>query len=38
MRYVFAELKDLRALAAAQPRTDAFARHLPMDRVTGVHL
>jgi len=38
MLFVFAELKDLRALAAAQPRTDAFARHLPMDRVTGVHL
>jgi trans-2,3-dihydro-3-hydroxyanthranilate isomerase len=38
MRFVFAELKDLRALAAAKPRTDAFARHLPMDRVTGVHL
>lgn len=38
MRFVFAELKDLRALAAAQPRTDAFARHLPMNRVTGVHL
>ncbi|MGB9390164.1 MAG: PhzF family phenazine biosynthesis protein [Xanthobacteraceae bacterium] len=38
MSFVFAELKDLRALAAAQPRTDAFARHLPMDRVTGVHL
>jgi trans-2,3-dihydro-3-hydroxyanthranilate isomerase len=38
MRFVFAELKDLRALAAAQPRTDAFARHLPMERATGVHL
>jgi len=38
LRFVFAELKDLRALASAQPRTDAFARHLPMDRVTGVHL
>jgi trans-2,3-dihydro-3-hydroxyanthranilate isomerase len=38
MRFVFAELKDLRALADAQPRTDVFARHLPMDRVTGVHL
>jgi trans-2,3-dihydro-3-hydroxyanthranilate isomerase len=38
MRFVFAELKDLRALAAAQPRTDAFARDLPMGRVTGVHL
>jgi trans-2,3-dihydro-3-hydroxyanthranilate isomerase len=25
-------------LAAAPPRTDVFARHLPMDRVTGVHL
>jgi len=36
MSFVFAGLKDLRALAAAQPRT--FARHLPMDRVTGVHL
>jgi trans-2,3-dihydro-3-hydroxyanthranilate isomerase len=38
MRFVFAELNDLRALAAAQPRSDAFVRHLPMDRVTGVHL
>src|SRR6266516_4071826 len=38
MSFVFAQLKDLRALAAAQPRTDAFARHLPMDRVTGIHL
>jgi trans-2,3-dihydro-3-hydroxyanthranilate isomerase len=38
MRFVFAELKNLRALAAAQPRTDAVARHLPMDRVTGIHL
>jgi trans-2,3-dihydro-3-hydroxyanthranilate isomerase len=38
MRFVFAELKDIEALAAAQPRTDVFARHLPMNRVTGVHL
>jgi trans-2,3-dihydro-3-hydroxyanthranilate isomerase len=38
MRFVFAELKDLRALAAAQPRIDAFARYLPMDRATGIHL
>jgi trans-2,3-dihydro-3-hydroxyanthranilate isomerase len=38
MRFVLAELKGLRALAAAQPCTDAFARHLPMDRVTGIHL
>jgi trans-2,3-dihydro-3-hydroxyanthranilate isomerase len=38
MRFVFVELKDLRALAAAQPRTDAFARQLPMNRVTGIHL
>jgi trans-2,3-dihydro-3-hydroxyanthranilate isomerase len=37
-RFVFVELKDLRTLAAAKPRTDAFARHLPMDRVTGIHL
>ena len=38
MRFVFAELKEIRALAVAQLRTDAFARHLPMDRVTGIHL
>ena len=38
MRFVFAELKDLRALAAARPRVDVFMRELPMDRVTGIHL
>jgi trans-2,3-dihydro-3-hydroxyanthranilate isomerase len=36
--FVFAELKDGNALAAAQPRTDVFARHLPKDRVNGIHL
>lgn len=35
---LFVQLKDLKALAAAQPRTDAFARHFPPDRVTGIHL
>ena len=35
---VFAELKERRALAAAQPRADFFARDLQRDRVTGRHL
>ena len=35
---IFVELKERRALAAAQPRADVFARHLPRDRVTGIHL
>ncbi len=38
MRFVFAELKRLEALAAARPRSGAFERFLPMDRVTGIHL
>ncbi len=36
--FVMAELKSREALAAAQPRTDIFARHLPRDRVNGLHL
>ncbi len=36
--FTFAELNSLAALAAAAPRTDAFAKHLPADRTTGVHL
>jgi trans-2,3-dihydro-3-hydroxyanthranilate isomerase len=36
--FVMAELKSRDALAAARPHTDAFARHLPIDRATGVHL
>ncbi len=36
--FVFAELKDRRALAAAQPRDEVFARHLPRERANGVHL
>ncbi|HUD87828.1 MAG TPA: PhzF family phenazine biosynthesis protein [Xanthobacteraceae bacterium] len=38
MPLVMVELKDLKALAAAQPRGDAFARHLPTNRATGIHL
>ena len=36
--FVMAELKSREALAAAQPRAEAFARHLPRDRVNGLHL
>jgi trans-2,3-dihydro-3-hydroxyanthranilate isomerase len=35
---VMAELKSREALATAQPRAEAFARHLPRDRVAGLHL
>jgi trans-2,3-dihydro-3-hydroxyanthranilate isomerase len=35
---VFAELRERRALAAARPRADVFASHLPRERVTGIHL
>jgi trans-2,3-dihydro-3-hydroxyanthranilate isomerase len=35
---VMAELKSRQALSAAQPRAEAFARHLPRDRVNGLHL
>jgi trans-2,3-dihydro-3-hydroxyanthranilate isomerase len=38
MPLVMVELKDLRALAAAQPRADVFTQHLPMTRATGIHL
>jgi len=36
--FVMAELKSRQALAAARPRTEVFARHLPRDRVNGLHL
>ncbi len=36
--FVFAELKDRHALAAAQPRADVFARELARERATGIHL
>ena len=36
--FVFAELKSRDALAAARPRTDVFAEHVPVDRATGIHL
>ena len=36
--FVFAELKDRQALAAARPRSEVFARHLPREQANGVHL
>jgi trans-2,3-dihydro-3-hydroxyanthranilate isomerase len=36
--FLFAALKEQDALAAAKPRADVFERHLPRDRVTGIHL
>lgn len=36
--WVFAEVKTRAALAAAGPRGDVFAEHLPVDQVTGIHL
>jgi trans-2,3-dihydro-3-hydroxyanthranilate isomerase len=36
--FVFAELKDRKALATAQPRAEAFARHVPRERAAGIHL
>jgi trans-2,3-dihydro-3-hydroxyanthranilate isomerase len=36
--FIFAELKSRQALAKAQPRTDVFAQHLPIDGATGIHL
>ncbi len=36
--FVFAELKDRQGLAAARPRDEVFARHLPRERANGVHL
>lgn len=36
--FLFAELKSREALAAAEPRTESFARHLPRDAVAGIHL
>jgi trans-2,3-dihydro-3-hydroxyanthranilate isomerase len=36
--FIFAEVKTRRALEAAQPRSDVFARHFPVDGATGIHL
>jgi trans-2,3-dihydro-3-hydroxyanthranilate isomerase len=36
--FVFAEVKTRRALEAAAPRGDIFARHFPADGATGIHL
>jgi trans-2,3-dihydro-3-hydroxyanthranilate isomerase len=38
MPLVMVELKDLRALGAAQPCSEVFAQNLPMKRATGIHL
>ena len=38
MAFVFAELKSRAALAEAAVRTDVLAKHIPMQRATGVHL
>jgi trans-2,3-dihydro-3-hydroxyanthranilate isomerase len=38
MAFVMAELNSRDALAAASPRTDAFAAHVPMNKATGIHL
>jgi trans-2,3-dihydro-3-hydroxyanthranilate isomerase len=35
--FVFAELKSREALASATYNVEAFAKHLPMNRATGVH-
>jgi trans-2,3-dihydro-3-hydroxyanthranilate isomerase len=35
---IFVELMSRAALRSAAPRGDVFARHLPRDRVTGIHL
>jgi trans-2,3-dihydro-3-hydroxyanthranilate isomerase len=36
--FIMAELRERRALAAAQPRAEVFARRLPRDGATGIHL
>jgi len=35
---LFAELKSREVLRRAAPRADVFARHLPRDRIVGIHL
>lgn len=37
-RFIFAELNSREALARARPQSDVFARHLPIDGATGIHL
>ena len=36
--FMFAELKSRTALAAAQPRSEIFSQHFPVDHATGIHL
>lgn len=36
--FIFAELKTYSALAKAKPRTEIFAKLVPMERATGIHL
>jgi trans-2,3-dihydro-3-hydroxyanthranilate isomerase len=38
LNLVFAELKSRAALRTASCHSDAFARHLPMERAVGIHL
>lgn len=38
MAFVLAELKSREALSKAQPRNDAFARHVPRERAAGILL
>ena len=37
-RFIFAEVKSRRALAAAAPRPEVFARAFPADTASGIHL
>ena len=37
-RFMFAEVKTRRALAAAQPRPEIFSQNFPIDGTTGIHL
>jgi trans-2,3-dihydro-3-hydroxyanthranilate isomerase len=36
--FVFAELRERKTLATAQPRAEAFVRHVPRERAAGIHL
>jgi len=36
--FIFAELKNRRALEAARPRAEIFSRNFPVDDATGIHL
>jgi trans-2,3-dihydro-3-hydroxyanthranilate isomerase len=38
LRFAFAEVKSRAALAAAAPRADMFAQHVPAETAAGIHL